>query len=72
MNYMAAGLPIVCFENKFNEARLEEQGNYMKNMGELSNSLNNANLEKKTYNLSEFSEEKEVKKLSGIIEELVD
>lgn len=72
MNYMAAGLPIVCFENKFNEARLGEQGNYMKNMGELSNSLNNANLEKKTYNLSEFSEEKEVKKLSGIIEELVD
>jgi glycosyltransferase involved in cell wall biosynthesis len=71
MNYMAASLPIICFENEFNKARLGEQGSYMREVGDLNDILRDINLEKKTYNLSEFSEEGEVKKLDRIIKELV-
>lgn len=70
MNYMAAGLPIVCFDNKFNRTRIGEQGSYLSEIGELGKILEVANLGKKFYKLSEFSEKREVEKLDKIIKNL--
>jgi glycosyltransferase involved in cell wall biosynthesis len=71
MNLAAAGLPIVCFDSKFNRARLGEKGNYLKNMDDLENALKNIQTgEKVKYDLENLSEEKEVKKLFEIFKSI--
>lgn len=68
-NLMAAGLPIVCFENDFNRARLGDKGFYLKTFGDLNATLENINGEEKIhYNLENLSEEKEARKLFEIFE----
>ena len=71
-NLMAAGLPIVCFDNEFNRTRLGKKGIYMKSINDLGETLEKINLsERVDYNLEEFSEEKEARKLLEIFESLV-
>lgn len=68
-NLMAAGLPIVCFDNEFNRARLEKKGYYLKSFDDLSEALENIESAGKiNYNFEEFSEEKEVRKLFEIFQ----
>lgn len=67
VNLMAAGLPIICFENDFNRSRLGEKGYYMKSFGDLDSVLANINgKEKIDYNLKNVSQGKEVQKLMSI------
>lgn len=71
VNYMAAGLPIICFENEFNQARLEEKGFYLKSFDGLQKTLTKIeNAEKVNYGLESLSEEKEVRKLHEIFHSL--
>lgn len=66
-NLMAAGLPIICFENEFNRARLKEKGLYMDNFSDLKSILENIEpLLKIDYDLEKLSEKKEVGKLFEI------
>jgi len=68
-NLMAAGLPVVCFENDFNRARLGDKGHYLKSIDDLQSVLENiTSAEKIEYNLEELSEEKEARKLFEIFE----
>jgi len=72
MNLMAAGLPIVCFENDFNRARLGDKGLYLKTFDDLPGILENITSAKKiSYNLENLSEEKEARKLFEIFDNLV-
>jgi glycosyltransferase involved in cell wall biosynthesis len=71
VNLMAAGLPIVCFENEFNRARLGNTGHYLKSMNDLGEILININSREKIhYDLENLSEEKEVQKLFEIFKKL--
>ncbi|HBB37169.1 MAG: glycosyl transferase group 1 [Candidatus Moranbacteria bacterium GW2011_GWC1_45_18] len=66
-NLMAAGLPIICFGTKFNRARLGEKGIYLKNMNELAEKMNTfQDTGKIEYDIENFSEEKEARKLLEI------
>ena len=47
MNYMAGGLPIICFDSQFNRKRLSDDGYYLKNIAELKNILKNVTFSKK-------------------------
>ncbi|MDP1845258.1 MAG: glycosyltransferase [Candidatus Moranbacteria bacterium] len=72
MNLMASGLPIICFENEFNRARLKEKGLYMDNFGDLKSILENIEpLSKIDYDLENFSEEEETQKLLAIFRQLL-
>jgi len=72
VNLMAAGLPIVCFENEFNRTRLGEKGFYLKKIDDLKNTLANfPSTGKINYDLGNLSEEKEVKKMFEIFQSLV-
>ncbi len=71
MNLMAAGLPIICFDNDFNRVRLGEKGLYMKDFSDLGAALQNLDQPKQTdYGLNNHSEEKETRKLFGIFQSL--
>ena len=71
VNLMAAGLPIICFDNDFNRARLGEEGLYIKNMNELGEKLNNfQGIGKINYSIEDLSEGKEAQKLFGIFQSL--
>ncbi|MFA5925338.1 MAG: glycosyltransferase [Parcubacteria group bacterium] len=70
-NLMAAGLPIICFENEFNRSRIGEKGIYLKDMSELGEKLDNIqDTGKIKYNIDDLSEEKEVRKLLEIFQSL--
>ncbi|MCX6762563.1 MAG: glycosyltransferase family 4 protein [Candidatus Moranbacteria bacterium] len=70
-NLMAAGLPVVCFENDFNRARLGDKGFYLKTFDDLQAILESmTSAEKINYDLENLSEEKEARKLFGIFEQL--
>jgi glycosyltransferase involved in cell wall biosynthesis len=70
-NLMAAGLPIICFDNNFNRARLGEKGAYLQTFDDLGGVLEKIGIsEKINYNLDVLGEEKEIKKLSEIFENL--
>ncbi|HHX58856.1 MAG TPA: glycosyltransferase family 4 protein [Candidatus Moranbacteria bacterium] len=71
LNYMAAGLPIVCFDNNFNQARLGEKGNYLKDGSGFKDVLEDLQIGKINYDLAELSVEGEVQKLDEILRELV-
>lgn len=72
MNLMASGLPIICFENEFNRARLKEKGLYIKNFNELKSILENIEPSSKIdYDLENFSEEEETQKLLAIFRQLL-
>jgi len=72
MNLMAAGLPVVCFENDFNRARLGDKGYYLKSIDDLQSVLESITSAKKiSYNLENLSEEKEARKLFEIFDNLV-
>lgn len=71
VNLMAAGLPIVCFDNDFNRSRLGEEGCYMQNFDELDGVLEKIGTgERVGYDLEDLGEEKEVKKLFEIFKRL--
>lgn len=68
VNYMAAGLPIICFDNDFNRSVLRDQGIYINEMGQLSDALKKAEASDRiNYDLEKNSEEKEAEKLFEII-----
>jgi glycosyltransferase involved in cell wall biosynthesis len=68
-NLMAAGLPVVCFENDFNRSRLGDKGSYLKTFDGLQGILENiTSAEKISYDLENLSEEKEAQKLFEIFE----
>lgn len=72
MGYMAAGLPIICFENEFNRSRLGEKGSYLENINELDKKLDAImSSERIDYAILDLSEEKEVEKLFSIIQSLI-
>lgn len=72
MNLMAAGLPIVCFDNEFNRARLREKGHYMNDISNLDEALKKTRIaDKVEYELENLGEEKEAWKLFEIFESLV-
>lgn len=67
VNLMAAGLPIICFENEFNRARLGEKGFYLKTADDLPEALEKTEEAGKiAYDLENLSEEKEIRRLFGI------
>lgn len=67
VNYMATSLPIICFENDFNRARLGEKGNYLQTFSELGGFLEKIRTsERIDYNLEDLDEEKEARKLLEI------
>jgi len=71
VNLMAAGLPIICFENEFNRARLGNKGLFIKSFDELSQAL--ADVEKGDnidYDLGSLNEEREIQKLYEIFVQL--
>ena len=71
MNYMAAGLPVICFDNQLNRARLGEKGFYLKSFNDLPEILTDIkNAEKIDYDLESLSEEKEARKLFEILKSL--
>ncbi len=70
MNYMAADLPIICFENEFNKLRLGGKGNYVKSISEISKILRKKDFQKIQYNLKKESEENQVEKLFEIFKKL--
>jgi len=72
VNLMAAGLPIVCFDNEFNRSRLGEKGLYLQTFGELGGALEKiGTLERTSYNLEDLDEEKEAKKLFDIFQSVI-
>jgi len=71
MNYMAVGLPIICFDSQFNRKRLSDKGYYLKNISELKNILKNETFSKKSYDLAHEAEEIEVEKLFEIFKKLI-
>ena len=71
VNLMAAGLPIICFDNDFNRGRLGEKGYYLQTFGGLDNALGKiGNMERVKYDLEDLSEEKEIRKLFEIFQSL--
>jgi len=71
VNLMTAGLPIICFDNEFNRARLREKGFYLQAFSELGGVLENIRpLERINYNLEDLGEEKEAGKLFEIFQAL--
>jgi len=71
-NLMAAGLPVICFENEFNRARLGGKGIYLKNIEELGEKMAEIKLrEKVEYDLENLSEEKEVRKLFEVFKSTI-
>jgi len=74
-NYMAAGLPIICFENDFNRKILGEKGFYLNNWKDFSLKLEELNktdfIEKNNYNLGNFSEKKQVEILLGLFKKVL-
>lgn len=71
LNYMAAGLPVICFDTEFNRARLGERGNYLKQEEDFKTVLENLRLGKVNYDLVALSVEKEVAKLEKILREMI-
>jgi len=72
VNLMAAKLPIICFDNDFNRARVGEKGYYFKDFSELENILAKiGEKERINYNLEDLSEEKEIRKLYNIFGQLI-
>ncbi|MBT3356203.1 glycosyltransferase [bacterium] len=72
MNYMAVGLPIVCFENNFNKQKLGSKGFYLQKMSDLGNSLRQDFPEKISYNLQDEIEKGEIEKLFNIFTKLIE
>lgn len=74
VNYMTAGLPVICFENEFNRQLLGGSGLYMSSFSELENLLLqlSENHQRISYDLESISEESEVKKLFSILQKLAD
>lgn len=71
VNLMAAGLPIICFENEFNKSRLGEKGIYLEKIDELGEKLAGIKSQDKIeYDFENLSEEKEVRKLFEIFNHL--
>lgn len=72
MTYMVFNLPIICFENHFNSARLRDKGFYLKSINDLGNTLLKIeSIKSVQYNLENWSEEKEVKKLYDIFKSTI-
>jgi putative flippase GtrA len=72
VNLMAAGLPIICFDNEFNRSRLGEKGNYLQSFSGLGGLLKKIGTrERIDYNLEDLSEEKEIQILFEIFRKLV-
>jgi glycosyltransferase involved in cell wall biosynthesis len=72
VSYMAAGLPVICFDNEFNRNKIGGKGHFMREMDDLKNIL--PKIEKggkiQYEKLAELSEEKEARKLFEIFESL--
>jgi glycosyltransferase involved in cell wall biosynthesis len=67
VNLMATKLPIICFENDFNRARLGEKGYYMQSFGDFGSILAKINgREKIDYDVKDISQGGEVRKLMSI------
>jgi glycosyltransferase involved in cell wall biosynthesis len=71
INYMAAGLPVVCFENIFNRNRLGEKGFYVKKISDLEKILAKNNLKLQEYDLEKESQKAEVKKLLNVYKKIL-
>lgn len=73
VSYMAAGLPVICFENEFNKGKVGDGGNFMKEMSELPNILPKIEKGQRIAyeKLAELSEEKEARKLFEIFQSVV-
>jgi glycosyltransferase involved in cell wall biosynthesis len=68
MNLLAAELPIICFDNEFCRSRLGEKGYFLRSLDDLGKLLANINKGQKiAYDLENLSEEKEARKLFGIL-----
>jgi glycosyltransferase involved in cell wall biosynthesis len=73
VNYMAAGLPIICFDSEFNRARLGGKGFYLKFFDNLPETLEKIKgMEKIDYDLENLNEEKEIRKLYEIFQSIID
>ncbi len=70
LNYMAAGLPIIGFDNQFNRLRLGGQGFYLKEKTDLKSILESGDFNRVQYDLEVLSAEKEVRKLEEILSNL--
>lgn len=72
VNLMAARLPIICFDNDFNRARLGEKGLYLHAFSELGGALEKIKRKEKIhYNLDDLDHAIEAKKLFDIFQSLV-
>jgi glycosyltransferase involved in cell wall biosynthesis len=69
-NYMAAGLPVICFEKQFNRSRLGEQGHYISKISEMKHVLGSKDFVRVQYDLSKEDEQNEADKLHGIFRQL--
>lgn len=73
VNYMAAGLPIVCYQNAFNQDFLQQNGYYIQSMNELGACLErfiHNNQQPIAYDLEQWNEKNEVEKLDQIMKKL--
>jgi glycosyltransferase involved in cell wall biosynthesis len=73
INYMAAGLPIICFGNLGSFAYLKKDGIYMRDINELKDILNTINYKSKrmNYNLRFLKAEEKANKLKNIFSKLI-
>lgn len=71
MNYMAAKLPVICFDNDFNRNRLGDNGNYLLGISDLKAVLENTKIGKVKYDLGKDSQECEGKKIFEIFVKLL-
>lgn len=72
VNLMAAGLPIICFDNEFNRSRLADKGFYLISFDDLQEVLMRVgSTGRVNYDLENAGEEKEARKLFEIFKSLV-
>lgn len=71
--YMANNLPILCFDNQFNRAKLKEQGCYFKVIKETKKILTNNNFPNKpvNYDLKNLNNQKEMEKLEKVLKKII-
>ncbi|MFW5885307.1 MAG: glycosyltransferase [Patescibacteria group bacterium] len=71
VNYMAAKLPIICFDNNFNRNRLGNKGFYINNIADLESVLIRKDLKQEEYDLEKESQEAEIKKLLNVYKNIL-
>lgn len=72
LNYMAVGLPIICFENKFNRRRLGSDGFYLKEMSDLRKMLKQNFAKKMNYIFEHETGEGGIEKLFHVFTKIIE